>query len=39
MNFNPYTLDELLMIADKPRRGRKLPLPRRPGRRSSRRTS
>jgi hypothetical protein len=38
MDFNPYTLDELRMIADKPRRGAKLPLPRRPGRRSARRT-
>jgi hypothetical protein len=39
MDFNPYTLDEIMMIADRPKRGPKLPLPRRPGRRSSRRTS
>src|SRR5262249_31198584 len=37
--FIPYTLDELRMIADKPKRGPKLPLPRRPSRRPSRRTS
>jgi hypothetical protein len=40
MNFYPYgiSLDEAKMIADRPRRGAKRPLPRRPGRSGARRT-
>jgi hypothetical protein len=39
MNFFPLTLDEARMIADRPRRRPRLPLPRRPGRDGARRTA
>jgi hypothetical protein len=38
MNLYPLTLEEALMVADRPSRRPKLPLPRRPGRRAARRT-
>jgi hypothetical protein len=38
MNYFPFTLDEARMVADRPRRSSRLPLPRRPARDAARRT-